>query len=70
MDVLGVIIERVSGLSLSKFFETNLFESLGMKDTHFYISPKENAIVIILAQKTPFSKKLVDGLRPIINMGL
>ncbi|NRA12101.1 MAG: beta-lactamase family protein, partial [Crocinitomicaceae bacterium] len=35
VDVLGCIIERVSGMSLAEFFKANLFEPLGMNDTHF-----------------------------------
>ncbi len=40
MDVLGRIIEVVSGLSLSDYFRQNIFEPLGMEDTYFYL-PKE-----------------------------
>jgi len=40
MEVLGRIIEVVSGLSLSEYFQQNIFEPLGMEDTCFYL-PKE-----------------------------
>jgi CubicO group peptidase (beta-lactamase class C family) len=36
-DLLGVIIEGISGKSLKDFFETEITEPLGMIDTHFYI---------------------------------
>jgi CubicO group peptidase (beta-lactamase class C family) len=36
-DVLGVLIERVSGLSLGEFFRTRIFEPLGMRDTAFWV---------------------------------
>jgi CubicO group peptidase (beta-lactamase class C family) len=39
-DILGYLVEVVSGLSLDRFFSKNIFEPLGMKDTYFYI-PKE-----------------------------
>lgn len=39
-DILGVLIERVSGLSLDEFLRTRIFEPLGMQDTHFYL-PEE-----------------------------
>jgi CubicO group peptidase (beta-lactamase class C family) len=42
----------------------------GAGSTHFYISPKEDLIVIIMAQKSPYSNKLVGGLKPIIFQGL
>jgi CubicO group peptidase (beta-lactamase class C family) len=34
-DVLGVVVARLSGLSLSEFFRTRIFEPLGMVDTAF-----------------------------------
>lgn len=39
-DVLGYLIEVVSGESLDTFFHTHIFEPLNMKDTWFYL-PKE-----------------------------
>lgn len=40
MDVLGRVIEVVSGEKLSDYFRKHIFETLGMKDTYFYL-PKE-----------------------------
>jgi CubicO group peptidase (beta-lactamase class C family) len=39
-DVLGYLIEVVSGMSLDAYFSKYIFTPLGMKDTYFYI-PKE-----------------------------
>ncbi len=39
-DVLGAIIEIVSGVSYGTFLEENIFKPLGMKDTGFYV-PEE-----------------------------
>jgi len=36
-DVLGRVIEVVSGMSLDKFLEENIFKPLQMKDTGFYV---------------------------------
>lgn len=36
-DILGVLIERVSGLTLGEFFRTRVFEPLGMRDTAFSV---------------------------------
>lgn len=36
-DILGVLIQRVSGLSLGEFFRTRIFEPLGMRDTAFWV---------------------------------
>ena len=37
IDVLGRLVEVVSGKSLDEFFRTRIFEPLGMKDTYFYL---------------------------------
>jgi CubicO group peptidase (beta-lactamase class C family) len=36
VDVLGRLVEVVSGLPLDEFFRTRIFEPLGMKDTSFF----------------------------------
>jgi CubicO group peptidase (beta-lactamase class C family) len=37
VDVLGRLVEVVSGNTLDEFFRTRIFEPLGMKDTYFYL---------------------------------
>lgn len=39
-DILGALIERVSGQPLDVFLAERIFEPLGMRDTHFYL-PQE-----------------------------
>jgi CubicO group peptidase (beta-lactamase class C family) len=39
-DLLGYLVEIVSGMSLDEFLRKKIFEPLGMKDTYFYL-PKE-----------------------------
>ena len=41
-DLLGCLIEVISGMSLDDFFKKNIFEPLGMKDTYFNV-PAEKA---------------------------
>lgn len=41
-DILGVVIERASGMALDQFLKNRIFDPLGMSDTHFYL-PKEKA---------------------------
>lgn len=36
IDVLGYLVEVVSGMSLDAFFSERIFKPLGMKDTHFF----------------------------------
>ncbi|HEX4785914.1 MAG TPA: serine hydrolase domain-containing protein [Candidatus Sulfotelmatobacter sp.] len=42
LDVLGRLVEVVSGKPLDEFFRTRIFEPLGMKDTYFY--PPDNKL--------------------------
>ncbi|WP_266365903.1 serine hydrolase domain-containing protein [Tellurirhabdus rosea] len=38
-DLLGYLVEVVSGMPLDQFFRTRIFDPLGMKDTWFYLPP-------------------------------
>ncbi|MDB5242308.1 MAG: serine hydrolase [Spirosoma sp.] len=42
-DVLGYLIEMLSGQSLSNYLRTRLFEPLGMNDTFFYLPETKQA---------------------------
>jgi CubicO group peptidase (beta-lactamase class C family) len=37
IDVLGYLVEKLSGVSFGEFLRTRLFEPLGMNDTAFYV---------------------------------
>jgi CubicO group peptidase (beta-lactamase class C family) len=37
VDVLGRLVEVISGKPLDEFFRTRIFEPLGMKDTYFFV---------------------------------
>ena len=39
IDVLGYLVEVISGQPLDRFFKERLFEPLGMTDTDFYVPP-------------------------------
>ena len=41
IDVLGYVVEKVSGLPLNEYFEENIFQPLGMHDTGFYLSDEK-----------------------------
>ncbi len=47
-DLLGYLVEVVSGLSLDVFFRQRIFEPLGMKDTYFYLPPDKYARLVPL----------------------
>ena len=36
-DILGAVVEKVSGMPLDQFFQTRIFEPLKMSDTSFYL---------------------------------
>jgi CubicO group peptidase (beta-lactamase class C family) len=49
-DILGCVVERVSGVSLDEFFRTRIFQPLGMHDTHFFLPPeKKGRLVAVYA---------------------
>ena len=50
-DVLGAVIEKVSGMRFGEFMQKYLFEPLGMKDTGFYV-PEEKQHRLVTAYET------------------
>lgn len=63
-DLLGCIVERVSGLSLDAFLRTRLTQPLGMRDTHFFlpVSQRER-LVTVYSRDTGRVKRAPDGAR-------
>lgn len=52
-DILGCVVERVSGMSLDDFFRTRITGPLGMRDTHFFVSASSaNRVVAVYASDT------------------
>lgn len=47
-DILGVVVERASGMSLDEFLRTRLLKPLGMNDTYFYVpGEKRNRLATV-----------------------
>ena len=47
-DILGVIVEKASGMALDAFLRERIFEPLRMPDTHFYLPPsKRNRLATV-----------------------
>jgi CubicO group peptidase (beta-lactamase class C family) len=61
-DVLGYLVEVVSGMPLDKFFQERIFKPLGMKDTYFFL-PDEKVPRLATAY-TYYPEK---GLQPILG---
>ncbi len=47
-DLLGCLVEVISGMTLNDFFRTRIFEPLGMKDTYFLIPPDKASRLVNL----------------------
>jgi CubicO group peptidase (beta-lactamase class C family) len=51
LDVLGYLVEVVSGESLNQYFQKHIFDPLGMTDTYFYLPPsKFNRLVKVYTE--------------------
>ena len=51
VDVLGYLVEILSGETLDKYFHAHIFEPLGMNDTYFYLpSSKYDRLVKVSAE--------------------
>ncbi len=59
-DVLGYLVEVVSGMPLDKFFQERIFKPLGMKDTYFFLPDQK--LPRLATAYTYYPEK---GLRPI-----
>ncbi len=58
-DVLGYLVEVISGQSLDQFFKSRIFQPLGMNDTYFYLpSEKFNRLVGLHQTKDGSPKKM------------
>jgi CubicO group peptidase (beta-lactamase class C family) len=55
VDVLGRLVEVLSGKPLDEFFRTRIFEPLGMKDTYFY--PPDSKIGRLATAYTYYPEK-------------
>lgn len=65
-DLLGCLVEVISGISLDEFFRTRIFEPLGMKDTYFLV-PKEKANRLVNLYREDSTGKLVKAPGNLLN---
>src|SRR5205085_4544528 len=64
-DILGCVVERVSGMSLDAFLTTRIFRPLRMNDTHFFVPPAQRdrlAAVYAVTSGSAF-ERAADGPR-------
>ncbi len=70
-DVLGCVIEKVSGMKLDEFLRKRITEKLGMVDTHFYLPKEKKDRLAVLygsngggkVSRSPYQGAYVDGPR-------
>ncbi|NIG52841.1 serine hydrolase [Chitinophaga sp. Cy-1792] len=53
VDVLGYLVEVLSGKSLDQFFKERLFQPLGMNDTYFYLPEDKKSRLVPLYTEDP-----------------
>jgi len=52
-DILGALVERVSGQPLATFLSERILKPLGMSDTHFYLPPAKRDRLAVVYASTP-----------------
>lgn len=63
-DIQGHIIERLSGMSLQEFFQTKIFNPLGMVDTSFYVAPEKRRRLATLYDIDYATNRLAEPQMP------
>ncbi len=58
-DVLGRVVEVISGLSLDQFFAERIFQPLGMSDTHFWVPDEKSDRLAALYSPQPATLRAV-----------
>jgi CubicO group peptidase (beta-lactamase class C family) len=62
-DILGVVVEKVSGQTLAEFFEKRITAPLGMADTRFYLDPAlKGRLTAVYAAKDGKLERAPDGM--------
>ncbi|HTM31846.1 MAG TPA: serine hydrolase domain-containing protein [Vicinamibacterales bacterium] len=64
-DILGCVVERASGMPLDRFFQTRIFEPLGMKDTFFFVpqDKKDRLVTVYANTRDDLLVRAPDGAR-------
>lgn len=65
-DLLGCLVEVISGVSLDQFFRTRIFEPLAMTDTYFTV-PKNKAWKLVRLYREDSTGKLVKAGGNMLN---
>ena len=61
IDVVGLVVERASGMKLDRFLEERIFKPLDMKDTGFSVPPSKLDRFAVNYNRTPDGLKVQDA---------
>jgi CubicO group peptidase (beta-lactamase class C family) len=62
-DILGVVVEKISGLTLAEFLRKRVTGPLGMPDTQFYLPPaQKDRLATVYAAKDGRIERAPDGM--------
>ncbi|MBN1416959.1 MAG: beta-lactamase family protein [Bacteroidales bacterium] len=63
-DIIGRLIEVISGKPLDLFLKERIFDPLGMEDTYFYLPDEKMERLVTLYEKASLDSKLVTSTHP------
>jgi CubicO group peptidase (beta-lactamase class C family) len=69
VDVLGYLVEILSGENLDQYFHNHIFEPLGMNDTYFYL-PSSKSERLVMVSTFDKNHKLVNLTSDLVNYPL
>lgn len=61
-DVLGYLIEVISGMPLDKYLQQKIFDPLGMKDTYFFLPKEKQTRLVALYTQGNNKMRIQDSL--------
>ena len=67
IDVLGYLVEVVSGMPLDRFFAERIFKPLGMTDTHFFIPEAKRERIATVYERTGDGPIMRKSKEPTVN---
>ncbi|KAJ3505256.1 hypothetical protein NLJ89_g7511 [Agrocybe chaxingu] len=50
-DILGFLVEKITGMTLERFFKENIFNPLGLKSASFYLTPDLKSKLVDLSYR-------------------
>jgi methyl acetate hydrolase len=72
VDVIGQLVEKVSGQTLEVYFRKNIFGPLGLHDTFYNVPPEKEARVVNVSQRLPdgrFQEAPRSPFKPVTKFG-